>query len=87
MVRDIVKRQGRRRCPECQEPVKVDQRPQIKMVTTESEARKLWQYVIVGVNNFVDLIEQYQEAGMHGIPMDSIAILRERLDTVLHKGE
>lgn len=87
MVREIAKRQGRRRCPECQEPVTVNQRPQIKLATTDSESRKLWKLVITGTNNFVDLIEQYQVAGMHGIPMDSIAVLRERLDAVLHKGE
>lgn len=87
MVREQAKRRGRRRCPDCQEPVTVDQRPKIKVATTESEARKLWKYVLAGVSNFVDLIEQYQEAGMHGIPMDNIALLRERLDTVLSKGD
>lgn len=87
MVREIAKRKGRRRCPDCQEPVVPDTRSKIKLATTDSESHKLWKYVIAGTTNFVELIEQYQEAGMHGIPMDNIALLRERLDAVLHKGE
>jgi hypothetical protein len=87
MVREIAKRRGRRKCPDCQEPVVVDNRPKIKLATTESESQKLWRLVLSGTENFIDLIEQYQEARMHGIPMDRIALLRERLDTVLLKGE
>lgn len=87
MVREEAKRKGRRRCPECQEPVTPDRRPRIRVATTESESRKLWTHVISGTATFVELIEHYQDAQLHGIPMDRIALLRERLDTVLRKGE